>query len=162
MVAQLRDRKQHLEQELELIKVALEALEKAWSIDACLATDDAVVNKLTSDAQRFAQVAHDAQSVPEFAGLSYGDAAERLLSRISDRRPLGTRTIIRRLDLGGKKVKGQDPYRTLYRTLLKDARFVRIEGKWALADWYPARLAPGPNNGEKAAAKDAEERKRVN
>jgi hypothetical protein len=155
MVAQLKDRKRHLEQELELLNVALEALERAWSIDACLAKDDAIVNQMASEAHRGTQTQR-----AELAGLSYADAAERVLDRVADRRPLGTRTLIRRLALGGKKVAGKDPYRTLYRTLLKDQRFARIEGKWALTDWYPAPAPPPLNSGEKAA-KDSQQ-KRVN
>src|ERR1700733_1544548 len=120
MVAQLRDRKQHLEQELELLNVALEALKKAWTIDACLATDDAMVNRLASGSQAKPQLP------AELKGLSYADASERILARVTDRRAIGTRTIIRQLDIAGKRVKGKDPYRTLYRTLLKDSRFVRI------------------------------------
>src|SRR5262245_7666258 len=108
MVAQLRDRKQHLEDELQLIVVALEALEKAWSIDACLAKDDALVNKLTSDPP--------VRPSNELRGLSYADAAERILQR-GERSPVATRTLILRVETAGRKVKGKDPYRILYRSL---------------------------------------------
>src|SRR5262245_46490027 len=113
MVAQLKDRKEHLEKELELINVALDALLKAWSIDSCLAKDDAVVNEMAQAHRRH-------QPSPELRDLSYGDAVEQLLKRVQDRREIGTRTLILRLGVEGKKVQGKDPYRTIYRTLLKD------------------------------------------
>jgi hypothetical protein len=155
MVAQLKDRKEHLEQELELINVALDALQKAWSIDACLAKDDALVNRLTSEAPR--------QHQPnELRDLGYADAAERVLARIADHRAIGTRTVILRLSVAGKRVQGKDPYRTLYRTLLKDDRFVRVNGKWALAEWFPSAPLPSLNTGEKAAENEARKKERIN
>jgi hypothetical protein len=144
MVAELRDRKAHLEKELEYINIALEALEKAWTIDACLTNDDAIVNNFTTEKPSPARPV-------EANGLSYADAAERVLERVTDHRAISTRTLIMRLGVAGKRVKGKDPYRTLYRTLQKDRRFVRIEGKWALADWYPSAPPPPLNEGEKKA-----------
>ena len=70
---------------------------------------------------------------------------------MADRRALGTRTLIMRLEVAGKRVKGKVPYRTLYRTLQKDPRFVRIEGKWALAEWYPPPPPVALNEAEKNA-----------
>jgi hypothetical protein len=156
MVAQLKDRKEHLQKELELIEVALDALLKAWSIDACLAKDDAVVNAMTREVHR----QHQPQT--ELRDLGYADAVERLLSRVLDKREIGTRTLIMRLGVEGKKVQGKDPYRTLYRTLLKDDRFVRVNGKWALADWYPP-AEPILTSGERRAALEEDAKKeRVN
>jgi hypothetical protein len=172
MVAQLKDRKRHLEKELELISVALEALMKAWTIDACLAKDDAIVNQMAREAQRQLsppqpqqppQTSHAAHVSPELRDLSYADAVERLLLKVRDRREVGTRTLILRLGVEGKKVLGKDPYRTLYRTLLKDERFVRINGKWALAEWFPPAAPPSLNAGEKLARdEDPKSKERVN
>jgi hypothetical protein len=149
MVAQLRDRKQHLEDEIQLIVVALEALEKAWSIDACLAKDDAMINQLAADAH--------VRPSNDVRGLSYADAAERILQR-GERVPVATRTLILRIETAGRKVKGKDPYRILYRSLEKDARFTRVSGKWALSEWYPPNLPAGLNHAEKAAEKDSEQK----
>jgi hypothetical protein len=148
MVAQLRDRKRHLEEELALLSVALEALEKAWSIDVCIAKDDAIVNQLTADTH--------VRPSAELRGLSYADATERVLQR-GERLPVGTRILIRKLEVAGKRVKGKDPYRILYRSLEKDSRFKRVEGKWALSEWYPPPVAPPLNEAEKAAKKHTTE-----
>lgn len=156
MVAQLRERKGHLEKELELINVALDALMKVWGIDMCLAKDDALVNEMTREVHRQHQT-----PAAELRDLGYADAVERLLSRMKEHREIGTRTIIQRLGVEGKKVKGKDPYRTLYRTLLKDDRFLRVNGKWALAEWYPP-AAPALNGGEILAQEDAKKKDRVN
>lgn len=166
MVAQIKERKDRLEKELELINVALDALTKAWTIDACLAQDDALVNQMTREAQRQNQpyeVHRQHQTAAELRDLSYASAVERLLSRVRDRREIGTRTLILRLGVEGKKVQGKDPYRTLYRTLLKDERFVRINGKWALAEWFPPAAPPSLNAGETMARdEDAKNKERVN
>lgn len=166
MVAQLKDRKDHLEKELELINVALDALTKAWTIDACLAKDDALVNEMTREAQQQNQPSEmhrQHQPAAELRDLSYADAVERLLSRVRERREIGTRTLILRLGVEGKKVQGKEPYRTLYRTLLKDERFVRINGKWALAEWFPPTATPSLNAGEKMARdEDPKNKERVN
>jgi hypothetical protein len=159
MVAQLKDRKEHLEHELELISVALDALMKAWSIDACLAKDDAFINEMAKESQSPKQQ----QPAAELRNLSYADAAERVLSRVRDRRETATRTLIYRLGVEGKKVQGKDPYRTLYRTLLKDQRFIRVHGKWALAEWFPPAGPVSLNAGEKlAVAEDGKKKERVN
>lgn len=166
IVSQLKDRKEHLEKELELINVALDALSKAWTIDACLAKDDAIVNEMARDAQRQhrpSEVHQQHQPSTELRDLGYADAVERLLLRIRDRREIGTRTLILRLGVEGKKVLGKDPYRTLYRTLLKDDRFVRINGKWALAEWFPPVATPPLNTGEKLAFEEnAKKKEHVN
>jgi hypothetical protein len=155
MVSELRDRKEHLLKELEYIDIALTALEKAWQIDACLATDDAVVNQIAAQIPT-------RNTAAELKGISYSDAAERVLQRIANRRAIATRTLMARMEAGGKKVRGKDPYRILYRTLMKDARFTRVEGKWALSEWYPPADAPVPNVGEREAAKENAKKQTVN
>jgi hypothetical protein len=156
MVAELRDRKAHLIKELEYIDIALTALEKAWSIDSCLAKDDAVVNQFAAE-----QTARP-NATSELKGLSYADAAERVLQRVTDRRALSTNTLMLRMETGGKKVQSKDPYRTLYRSLLKDVRFIRVEGKWALTEWYPPASEPDLNIGEREAEKENRKKASVN
>jgi hypothetical protein len=163
MVGQLRDRKEHLEKELDLLNVALAALTKAWSIDACLAKDDAIVNEMAREAltQRQPPQALPPRhgTAPELRDLSYSEAVARLLARVQDRREVSTRTLIMRLAVEGKKVQGKDPYRTLYRTLLKDERFIRVNGKWALAEWYPPDSQPYKTVGERLAFEENQQKK---
>jgi hypothetical protein len=71
--------------------------------------------------------------------LTYADATEAVLKR-SERQPLTTKVLVKRLETGGRPVKGRDTYRILYRTLMKNARFKNVAGRWALAEWYPEEI----------------------
>jgi DNA-directed RNA polymerase delta subunit len=62
-----------------------------------------------------------------------------------------------RLRRFGKPVEGKDPYRTLYRSLKKDSRFISISGRWSLRDWFAVSDEPALlTAGQLAAARDEE------
>ncbi len=68
----------------------------------------------------------------ELERMSYGQAAKVVLKKV--RRPLSTIEMLNMLRAGGREVQGNDPYRTLYRTLMKHASFKNIDRKWTLVN----------------------------
>jgi hypothetical protein len=69
----------------------------------------------------------------EFSRMSYAEAARIILRRAGG--PLTTRELEALLEGGGRKVQGRDPYRLLYRTLMKHSAFRVHGGRWALGEW---------------------------
>ncbi|HZR24154.1 MAG TPA: hypothetical protein VFA59_11235 [Vicinamibacterales bacterium] len=76
----------------------------------------------------------------EFQNLSYADACLAILRRGGF--PITTRNLLPLLADGGKAVQGQDPYRVLYRSLMKHPAFKSTGGFWELVEWTE------PNKGD--------------
>lgn len=84
----------------------------------------------------------------EFFGMSSPEASRLLLEKFGRTRPMKTDEIFAAITKGGVKI--QNPP-TLYRSLTRDATFLRVgRGVWGLAEWYPAsaRKSAPPNGDE--------------
>lgn len=83
-----------------------------------------------------ADVAPDA-----FFGMGTADAAKKYLSMV--RGPRDTKEIAEALNLGGLVHQSKDFNSTLYVSLNRREKspgdFTRVNGKWALTEWYPGR-----------------------
>jgi len=85
-----------------------------------------------------------------FFGMSAGDAANKYLSAIKKTAPL---TEIRdALLAGGWKTAAKNILENLRAILSRNEEFVRINGEWGLAEWYPGR-----KSGAKKRVLEAEE-----
>jgi hypothetical protein len=72
-----------------------------------------------------------------FFGLSAGEAAKKYLSAIKKTAPL---TEIRdALLAGGWKTAAKNILENLRAIISRNEEFVRINGEWGLAEWYPGR-----------------------
>jgi len=69
----------------------------------------------------------------EFARMSYAQASRVIIRRVNQ--SLSTSELLRFLEAGDRAVRGKDPYRTLYRTLMKHSAFKNVDKKWTLTDW---------------------------
>jgi hypothetical protein len=131
----LRSRRQNMIHDVELLTgviTALEAMTPEFRQMVLNTLARAIPSPLASGTISNIQVA---PTRGELKNMTYADAVDAVLSRVN-RQPLSTKVLLARLEAGGRKVGGSDPYRVLYRTLQKNPRFVNVSGRWALADWY--------------------------
>jgi len=84
-------------------------------------------NRLTTDAE----IRHDS-----FFQMTILDAAEKYLAIVKVTKP--TAEIAEGLLSGGLKTAAKNFSETLRSTMGRDERFVRVNGEWGLAAWYPA------------------------
>jgi hypothetical protein len=120
LLQELRQRRAELRAELERVESAI----------ATVASLTSGTEPESEKPRVLARGAHD---------MTYAEAVESILMQ-SDRQPASTKVLLRRLEAVGKPVKGRDPYRILYRSLMKNPKFENVGGQWALAEWYPSEL----------------------
>ena len=122
MLDELAKRRQELAAELEQVDGAMAAV-------AGLRSDESGLSAAP-------------RSPASYKDMSYAAATRAALER-ANREPLTTKVLLRRLAAGGRPVGGADPYRILYRALMKNKMFKNVGGRWALADWYPESVRTG-------------------
>lgn len=130
----LRSQREHMIHDFELLTGVIHALE-AMSPEFRQIVLTTLARAVPAPPSQAVFISHGAPARGEFKNMTYADATELVLSRVN-RQPLSTKVLLARLEAGGRKVGGNDPYRVLYRTLQKNPRFVNVSGRWALADWY--------------------------
>lgn len=81
----------------------------------------------------------------------YRSAIARVLRRISPE-GLSVRQIIEALQAEGKRVKGKDPYKTLYRVMRNSTEFRNRGGKWTVAEKSDDLSAAGSKSPVHAAS----------
>lgn len=91
------------------------------------------------------EISHDA-----FFQMTIPDAARKYLTIVKRTKPMTE--IIDSILKGGLKSSAKDVNNSLRSIISRDGTFVRVNGEWGLAEWYPAMRRDG-KKGKPASAK---------
>ncbi len=117
-----------LEEQRADLDAAIDAIRKLIGMPLSQAADTPIRN-----------VRDETEIQPDsFFGLSAADAASKYLGMVKS--PQTGKEIELALRRGGFSSTASNLYSTVYTALKRETEtFVRIDKKWALAEWYPAR-----------------------